>query len=133
MYHTRPGRFCNREDEAVVPTETCCSEEAADLLRYWIEVYVVETRSGWQAGHCAHLQKQPWKRSISRHFKWIVLQTYQRKETLHSSCIHSATVLKKKNKTHQYVSGLKNKSVHVRCMVNFTKTMHQTGLHNTAA
>jgi len=34
-----------------------CSEEPSDLLRDRVKVNVVETGSGWQAGHGAHLRE----------------------------------------------------------------------------
>lgn len=37
------------------------SEESADLLSDWIQVDVVETGSGWQTGHGAHLRETPHK------------------------------------------------------------------------
>lgn len=37
------------------------SEESADLLGGWIQVDVVETGSGGQTGHGAHLRETPQK------------------------------------------------------------------------
>lgn len=47
-----------------------CSKEPGDLLGDRIEVDVVETGSGWQAGHGAHLGKQ-----THTSFHWAVIRS----------------------------------------------------------
>lgn len=53
--------------EVSYPENTCKwktqarSEESADLLSDWIQVDVVETGSGGQTGHGAHLRETPQK------------------------------------------------------------------------